>query len=265
VILDWRNYFENLRDIDVLCAAVNGSNLLQNMTLTNCQIEEGNLGEIFTKLKSKTLQEINLCENNISNLRATDMHDFLASNLRLYRLELSGNQFNEQDILHVSDALRQNTTLRRMHLGYVDDLPNNWRLLKSAVFDFTSLNAAFNSNHYCHVIVLRHDKRPIDICKFNSCVDPTLNRRKKIYCILSMRNIAQENVACFESDGIRTQHLPQILSLLKPFSEHYLHDENGAQDGIEQNPLSITYEIMRNWKMPELYNFELKSDGVMNC
>eukprot|EP00956_Cyclotella_meneghiniana_P032873 scaffold91887_cov39-Cyclotella_meneghiniana.AAC.2 len=235
------------------------------MTLTNCQIEEGNLGEIFTKLKSKTLQEINLCENNISNLRATDMHDFLASNLRLYRLELSGNQFNEQDILHVSDALRQNTTLRRMHLGYVDDLPNNWRLLKSAVFDFTSLNAAFNSNHYCHVIVLRHDKRPIDICKFNTCVDPNFNRRKKIYFILSMCNIAQENVACFESDGIRTKHIPQILSLLKPFSEHYLHDENSPQDVIEQNPLSITYEIMRNWKMPELYNFELKSDGVMNC
>eukprot|EP00956_Cyclotella_meneghiniana_P011582 scaffold16276_cov49-Cyclotella_meneghiniana.AAC.2 len=67
--------------------------------------------------------------------------------------------------------------------------------------------------------------------------------------------------------------MPQILALLKPFSEHYLgnyddkeDDEVDSEDGKEDDevdskddkeddevePLSIAYEILRDWKMPEL-------------
>jgi len=35
-----------------------------------------------------------------------------------------------------------------------------------------------------------------------------------------------------------------------------MHDEMGRRDNEEVNPLSIAYEIMRDWKMPELYNFD---------
>ena len=44
--------------------------------------------------------------------------------------------------------------------------------------------------------------------------------------------------------------------MLKLFSEHYLHDENRMQEESEVNPLSIAFELMRDWKMPELYNLE---------
>ena len=71
-----------------------------------------------------------------------------------------------------------------------------------------------------------------------------------------MRNTKRENAAFFELDGIGIKHIPQILSLLKPFSEHHSHDENGRQEKIEVNPLSVTYEIMRDWRMPELYNLD---------
>ena len=93
-----------------------------------------------------------------------------------------------------------------------------------------------------------------------------MNRRKKIYNILSTRNRNRENAAYFESDNIGIKHMPQILALLKPFSVHYLgnyddkeDDEVDSEDGKEDDevePLSIAYEIMRDWKMPELYNLD---------
>ena len=80
------------------------------------------------------------------------------------------------------------------------------------------------------------------------------NRRKKIYHILSTRNRNRENAAYFESDDIGIMHMPRILALLEPFSEHHLDDKEGKEDD-EVEPLSIAYEIMRDWKMPELYNY----------
>ena len=90
--------------------------------------------------------------------------------------------------------------------------------------------------------------------KFNKCNDPVKNRRKKIYNILSTRNRRRNNAAYFESDGIKIKHIPQILASLKLLSEHYLGDEHGSQHEDEVKPLSIAFEIMRDWKIPELYN-----------
>ena len=86
--------------------------------------------------------------------------------------------------------------------------------------------------------------------------DPIWNRRKKIYTILSRRNRSRKNAAHFDSDGIGIKQIPQVLSLLKPFSEHHLHDKDAIQGVDEVVPLSVAYEIMRDWKMPELYNLE---------
>ena len=87
-----------------------------------------------------------------------------------------------------------------------------------------------------------------------------LNRRKKIYTILSTRNKNRENAAHFESDNIGVKHMPQILALLKPFSEHHLHDKEGIRGEDEVEPLSIAYEIMRDWRMPELYNLDVMEE-----
>ena len=69
-----------------------------------------------------------------------------------------------------------------------------------------------------------------------------------------MRNRNWQSAAYFESNGIGIKRVPRILALLKPFSEHYLK-EFGSKDHDEVEPLSIAYEIMRDWKMPELYSY----------
>ena len=149
-------------------------------------------------------------------------------------------------------ALKQNTTLRELDLETDDDNTIDWDILDSAVFNPTSLNGTYDSNHYCKITVHERDMTSI-MGNFNTYDDPILNRRKKLYNILSTRNRQRRNAAYFESENIGIKHIPQILSLLKPFSEHYLHADNGLRKRGEVKPLSIAFEILRDWNMPQLY------------
>eukprot|EP00956_Cyclotella_meneghiniana_P016175 scaffold25426_cov40-Cyclotella_meneghiniana.AAC.2 len=245
-------------DIELLCEAVNSNGSLKEVLFQNCDTEEGVFREILNKLKSKTVKKIELVLNGPTNLGPTDMSEFLSSNPSLSELSLCDNTFNEQDIVYISNLLRHSTTLHKLWIAY-ENPPNNRDLLESVIFDSSSLNTAYYSNHHTS-LRLRYSWRwhnPVSyIEKFNTCNDPTLNRRKKIYTILSRRNRSRKNAALFDSDGISIKQIPQILSLLKPFSEHHLHDKDAIQGVDEVVPLSVAYEIMRDWKMPELYNLD---------
>eukprot|EP00956_Cyclotella_meneghiniana_P021969 scaffold40761_cov34-Cyclotella_meneghiniana.AAC.2 len=256
---------ENSRDIDLLCEVLNNKASLQEMKLVICGTEGGVFREIFNKLRTKNLHNIDLSENHLSNLRPTDISDFLSSNPSLEELDLSNNPFNERDIVNITDALKHNTTLRRLRIWFWDrDLPTTWGrpanlyLLESAIYDSTSLNAASDSNHHCNLWLGTIGESYID--NFNTCHDHTLNRRKKIYTLLSKRNRHRENASFFELDGIGIKHIPKILSLLRLFSEHHSYDEESIQGQDEVKPLSIAYEIMRDWRMPELYNLDIMEE-----
>lgn len=241
---------------------MNSNESLQKVILHECGTEgEVFQREILHKLKSKTVKTINLERNNLSNLGPTDMSEFLSSNPSLRELYLPDNPFCEQDIVYISIFLRRSTTLQLLWITRFRNSPNNWDLLESAIFDCSSLNNAHDSNHCTrlrnhHTYVGYNSGHNSDIEEFNTCNDPTLNRRKKIYTVLSRRNMSRMNAAHFDSEGISIKQMPQILSLLKPFSEHHLGDENAIQGKDEVVPLSIAYEVLRDWKMPELYNLD---------
>ena len=255
--------FEHTRDVEELCEAINTKCSMEALQLTDCESEEGvSLVEIFNKLKSKSLQKINL-NDNAGDWRPADMLEFLSSNPSLRELGFRQyiHIFNEQIIVNISDALRHNATLRKLRLLWVHNTLNNCHLLESVIFNRTSLNAIYDSNHHCNIVLFGRGDIPSDIHKFNTYRDPILNRRQKIYNILSNRNRRRENAALFESNGIGVKHVPQILALLKPLSEHSLRSQlkdmvNNIPDKDEVLPLSIAYEIMRDWKMPELYSLD---------
>eukprot|EP00956_Cyclotella_meneghiniana_P006849 scaffold9209_cov22-Cyclotella_meneghiniana.AAC.1 len=210
---------ENSRDVDLLCEALNNKESLQEIEITFCGTEGGVFREIFNKLRTEHVKMIDLSDNDFSNLRPTDMSEFLSSNPSLKQLYLRHNLFNEQDV----------------------------NLLESAIFDSTSLNTAYDSNHHCQLFL---DGTISKIEEFNYHIDTKLNMKEKIYTLLSKRNRRRENAGFFEQDGIGIKHIPQILSLLKPFSLACHKQE------VEVKPLSIAYEIMRDWRMPELYNLD---------
>jgi len=242
--------FERDRDVETLCNVMNSIETLQYLNMSECESEQGGLQDIvFNMLKSKSLVKIDLKNINFGmyDLLPTDMTEFLSSNPSLKNLDMGGNRFNTQDIDYISNALRQNKTLRELNLRSNHGSDDWYYTLESVVFDCESLNGAYDSNHHCLLKISR-------TAKFNIYDDPVLNRRKKLYNILSTRNRQRENAACFEYDEIGIKHIPQILSMLKLFSEHHVDEEDGWQEVNEVCPLSIAFEIMRDWKMPELYN-----------
>ena len=246
-------------DIDVFCQAVNSHDSLRQLLFNPISFEshEENFHGIMSKLKSKSLENIIIRHDLFSGLRPADM-DFLVSNpsLKLLKFEGKRNPFSEDDFVIMQDALRNNKTLSKLSFVFLT-VPNNFYLgcLVPLVFDRTSLNSAYESNHHCILELFSRDINGWNTKQINTG-NEMWNRKKKIYTILSSRNMNRQNAAHFESDDISIKHIPQILSILKPFSEHALYNEDyDTGDEHEVTPLSIAYEILRDWKMPELYSY----------
>ena len=78
----------------------------------------------------------------------------------------------------------------------------------------------------------------------------------KIYCLLSSRNKEGSNVYHLnleldneDDDSLGVKLAPKVLNLVH---HYYPHNESILPKNIVQ-PLSVMYEILRSWKMPELF------------
>lgn len=215
-------------------------------------------------IRVNTLAEISMRNNDLSFVacgHTQSFSDSLASNTALERLDLRGNNLNDEDAASIATALQTNSTLKYLQLEGNDfteiggeyfgaALRTNNTLEHlflengvsdatfSALFDDSSLNSAADSNHICYI-----DRRFYDR---NEEGDPTGNRQRKIYNVLATRNKTMSNVQHF--DDIEINLLPEMLAAVQhyantPVSElqfRYLANN-------EVNALSIVYEFMRKW------------------
>ena len=83
-----------------------------------------------------------------------------------------------------------------------------------------------------------------------------INRSKKIYHLLSKRNKEGSNVRHFnvefadeDDDLLSLKLVPKVIEMVKEYSS------------VAEDPLSIIYEILRGWKMPELYDTKQRGQG----
>ena len=81
----------------------------------------------------------------------------------------------------------------------------------------------------------------------NDQEDPTLHRGMKIYSILSDRNRDESNVHHldleFGDDSVK--FVPKVLGCVNRYSE--------SRRDVAVPPLSVMYEILRSWRVPELF------------
>ena len=92
----------------------------------------------------------------------------------------------------------------------------------------------------------------LDFVPENLSTTPKQNRTQKLYHLLSLRNREGSNVRHLNSefgdedeDEITLKLVPRVLESVHRCSEGYRP--------TTVRPLSIMYEILRGWKMPELY------------
>jgi len=250
-------------------AIISHPSLKHYVRLENCFRDEGINCYGYDAIKllfaeNKGWNNIDLENNNIKTGGCTAIPDFIATNPPLKQLILENNNFNDEDATLIARALKHNINLEQIHLGDNDITDAGAKMLFKAVYDTTSLNSAADSNHTCQIV---GSFSYLDVVNTATvCIGHRkVNRSRKIYYLLSDRNKMESNVHYLnlefdnnnEDDDISfaLKLTPQVLqSIYNLYSSHRNHESYSPKDKVSVPPLSIMYETLRGWKMPELYD-----------
>ena len=200
-------------------------------------------------ISDKNFAEIDLERNNIRTGGDTATPDYLATNPPLKKLYLANNNLNDEDARLIARALKRNTNLEELWLDDDDITEVGVNALSNVVYDPTSLNTLEGCNHKCHI----HGLIWSDDIPFNFAIAGLRNRARKIYHLLSVRNREGSNVYHFNLEFGDEDENDESLKLVPKVLEsvNRYNSNGGSTDYVP--PLSIAYEILRGWKMPELY------------
>jgi len=241
-----KNPIHDINDALHLVDKMNDHPGIDNICLWECCREGVNGYELLCSIlkKNKKCSEIYFRHNNVRTMGDTFLSDFLKSNPPLKCLNLENNHLNDDDMVLIAEALKENTNLKSISL---DDNPitedRGIKALRKAVFDETDLNSVASSNHTCCI----HGPFYPRINDF----EPDHNRCGKIYYLLSCRNREQTN--CYHLDLEFGDDCRKFAPYVIESVEHYAAGCDYYYHSDIEKPLSIVYEIMRNWKMPQLY------------
>ena len=151
--------------------------------------------------------------------------------------------------------------LKTIQIFWNEMTQKGFTALARAIYDPTSLNSVSECNHTCWIDGL-HKYLPDD--GYEMCNNAASyqgapyrpvkqTRARKIYQLLSKRNKEGSNVQHlnleFEDDddegGLALKIVPKVFEAV--------HNYSNESNSLPIPPLSIMYEVLRGWKMPELF------------
>lgn len=204
------------------------------------------------------IETIDLEGNNISTGSCTAIPHYITRNTPLTRLYLANNNLNDEDAVLIAKALKQNDNLRvlRLHRNHITNVGID--TIRKACYDPKSLNSVSDCNHTCRLQLSGDDGN----FNYNNqgCGDKLVNRRLKLYHLLSSRNREESNAHHLnlelddeDNDSLNLKFAPEVLKCVhhyypKDKDKHLLVDPENSV-----HPLSIMYETLGSWKMPSLF------------
>jgi len=249
------NLIESTADASYLLNAVISHPSINNIRFTFGHSFGNNIDgyEVLCSIltSSKDFISIDFSGNRIQTRGGSEIPDYIAMNTSLTHLYLEENNLNDEDAMLIAQALKDNNSLKEIHLERnvgITDVGRN-ALLKT-MYDPTSLNSLSDCNHTCYIYGINP---PSGIPTNNNSVEWEHLRGGKIFHLLSSRNAEGSNVYHLNlewSDDDSLVLVPQVLGCI------FRHSFNSAQFGgnpARFKPISIIYEIIRGWKMPELF------------
>mmetsp|Transcript_17562 Transcript_17562/g.34848 ORF Transcript_17562/g.34848 Transcript_17562/m.34848 type:complete len:547 (-) Transcript_17562:92-1732(-) len=250
---------EDMDFVEQLCDAVKNHGSLTLLAIGECMTpessnEENRLNVMRTILErcSGRLKTFDFTGNHVATHGDPFLYDFLRSNPELESLRLRDNYLNDDDAVHVANALRHNTNLQYLALSGNNFTERGIAALETALFDQTSLNSAADSNHRCIIHLGDYDIE--NDVNGNYIGDATENRKRKIYKILSRQCRDGSNLMHLDEENIVPEIMPNVLGMIASLES--LREYQEVQlDGELVEPIALVYEIMRGWKMPMLYCF----------
>ncbi|EJK47303.1 hypothetical protein THAOC_33986 [Thalassiosira oceanica] len=213
---------------------------------------------LFCGIGSDTLLDIYLGDNGIKTNGDRCIPDFLSANSPLKTLSLWGNRLTDDDALNIAVALQWNTNLRYLNLEF-NALTEEGKdvMYHQAIFDISpldlsklitvyeaNLNSVSGANHVCQIVGISGRKT---FMMNNRKKSTKWNRSRKLFCLLARRHLDDRNMTQIESefseDGMGL--LPHVLACINTYATEYQAKFN----------LSLLFELARDWKTPEMYQF----------
>ena len=208
-----------------------------------------------------TLRSVDLSNNGIKTNGDKCISGFLSANPPMRSLNLDGNWLNDDDALHIAKALQSNTNLRALHLRNNrltkdgKDAMNHQAFFGISPSDFSALqtiskanlNTVSGANHTCEIVGIYMGAIMNDCNK-----DAKWNRRRKLFWLLGRRHIHGLNMTLFEPEfsGDSLGVMPHVLACINTYATTVYAE--GYQSRLH---LSLLFELARDWKTPEMYQF----------
>ena len=176
---------------------------------------------------------------------------------------MSNNNLNDEDARLIARALKRNTNLKYLWLGDNDITEVGRSALCKAIYDPASLNSLSDCNQRCDIFGLRPGEFGGisfgNIPMNNDGYTLKQNRIRKIYYLLSVRNRDENNVHQFnlefgddDENDESLKLVPKVLECVQRYGQRESTDY--VRESTDYVPaLSVVYEVLRGWKMPELY------------
>ena len=269
--VEWvNNQIDNKKDAMLLVDSIIDNPSIDSVRIKNCLGGEHNINsyEVVRPIfaTDRIWDQLDFEGNNIQTQGHTEIPDYIASNPPLNALYLAGNKLNDNDAILIARALKQNNHLKQIRLDDNDITETGYNTLCNSFYDFTSLNSISDCNHTCHVEDIR-------LCRCSSFENSSRRpiketRARKIYYTLSTWNEEGSNVQHLnsefddEDDADSLKVVPQVLAAIQHYHDEYNHGKRYKRDNDAHkrvhcpqphHPLSITYEVLRGWKLPELF------------
>ena len=146
----------------------------------------------------------------------------------------------------IAQALKQNTNLHCLFLDNNNITSTGFEKISTTIYDPSSLNAMGSCNHTCYINCL---ERNGDYEGGNGGgVTPQQRRRRKLFKLLSTRHTEGSNACHLNAElgegPFATKLVPRVLERIQQCSGDRLEDS--------PLPISLFFELMKSWKMPEL-------------
>ena len=262
-----RNQLDDLDAVNFFSRAVANHPRLERLSLDRCGL--GNNSAILAAVIGvcKKVSEVSLEYNNIGSNGAAVISDFLSGNPHTTSLRLVGNKINDCDINSLALALRTNSNLRYLDLrqNAFSDRGKS-RIVSKACLDTSSLNSIVDSNHFCDLKVLEEDTSITNNMNRMNLIGEgdfaMISRlaRKKILFLFSQGKGQRMDIRYFEAVPLTL--VPFVLAFIQQPSDLLFgclcfrglklsYDEFCLMTA--RWALGRIYHLMRNWKMPLLY------------
>lgn len=260
------NLMEDMNDIRRFCGAVSKHSSLEHLTLENVGLDgdEDKLSLVLDATSRGSVECLGLSGNGLGSRDAAELIcRFLSENNSLKIMYLRDNNFDDEASDLFTSALQDNNT----HLRVLDLSDNHFTkagrmTVHNALFDTSSLDAAFDSNHSC-VVYINEPELKDKLGAINCKGTPQENLHKKIYSILySTTDIGSL------LNGVPLSIMPEVLGYLQDFypkditrgvRRHAMESlQLYSKDDFDKvfslkTPLTLMYEVLRTWSLPSLF------------